>query len=126
MGEQDIASGVFEVKSAPQERLSITIGACPRLQRLTGALVNADGQPAAGKYVLFRAVKPTMDQAYPAKTDETGKFTAALRPGQYRMWTVSDIPDNFWDGTDAPTSQLVTVLEGENPPLRVGLPPSTN
>jgi hypothetical protein len=54
--------------------------------------------------------------------DASGHFAASLRPGEYRVWPAAELPANFWDGKQAPHGQLVTIVQGENPPLRLVLP----
>jgi hypothetical protein len=119
LGEIDLPYGELEVKGPKPGVLTITMSST--FARVTGVVVNAAGQPVAGKFALFRSSKPSLQPMVMDATDSEGHFGTVLAPGEYHVWAAAEVPPNR-DGKDGPAGQLVTVVEGENPPLRLVLP----
>jgi hypothetical protein len=120
LGDADLPYGELELKGPNPGTLAISMSSVT--VRVEGLIVDSAGQPAPGKYALFQAVKPGLDPVAMATAEASGHFAAALRPGEYRVWPAAELPASFWDGKDAPHGQLVTIVQGENPPLRLVIP----
>jgi hypothetical protein len=120
LGDAKLTSADMEIKGPNQERLTINMTSA--VANVEGVVVDGSGQPVRGKYALFRSIKPALQPAVMGIVKPGGHFTAVLLPGEYRVWTAANVPANFWEGTaDAPSGQgrLITVVEGNNPPLRL-------
>jgi protocatechuate 3,4-dioxygenase beta subunit len=123
MGDAGVPYGNLELKGPNPGPLVIAMSSV--FARVEGVIVDAAGQPLSGKFALFRATKPGLQPAAMGEADAGGRFSTSLGPGEYRVWTASAVPAGFWNGAaDAPPGQgqLVTVVEGENPPLRLAMP----
>ena len=120
LGDAGLPYGDLELKSPNPGALTISLSSVT--VRVEGVIVDAAGQPAAGKFALFHAVKPGLEPVATGTADSTGHFVAWLRPGEYRVWPAAEVPANFWEGIGAPHGQVVTVVQGENPPLRLVMP----
>ncbi len=120
LGDADLPYDELELKGPSPGTLTISMISVT--VRVEGLIVDAAGQPAPGKYALFHAVKPGLDPVAMATADASGRCAASLRPGEYRVWPAAEIPANFWDGKQTPHGQLVTIVQGEAPPLRLAIP----
>ena len=122
LGEADLPYGALELKGPNPGSLVITMSSAFGV--VQGVIVDAAGQPVSGQYALFHAVKPGLLPPAPGKTDPAGHFWAGLPPGDYRVWPAAAVPADYrFGGSDAPPGQgqLVTIVEGPNPPLRLVL-----
>jgi hypothetical protein len=123
LGETGLPYGYLEVKGPHAGPLVITMSSA--MVRVQGVIVDGAGQPLSGKYALFRAIKPGLQPAAIAKANAEGQFLTGLWPGEYRVWLAAKVPAGFLDGTgEAPPGpgQLVTIVKGGNPPLRLAMP----
>lgn len=123
LGEADVPYGFLELKGPQRGPLAITMSAA--VARVEGAIVDVAGQPLPGKFALFRATRPGLQPVGIGKADAGGHFSTWLGPGEYRVWPAAAEPADFrLGGTDLPPGpgQLVTIVEGENPPLRLEMP----
>jgi hypothetical protein len=122
LGDTDLPNGDLELKGARPGPLVITMSAA--MAHVEGVVVDAAGQPVSGRYALFRAIKPDLQRVVMGIAKPGGHFSAVLRPGEYRVWTTTDVPANLWEGAaDAPPGRgrLITFVQGNNPPLRLVL-----
>jgi hypothetical protein len=123
LGDNWLPGGNLELKGPDPGRLTVTFTSA--VAHLEGGIVDATGQPVSGRYALFRATHPALRQVVVGTAQPNGRFSAVLLPGDYRVWTAANVPADLWDGAaDAPAGQgrLVTLVKGENPPLRLVTP----
>lgn len=114
LGDTDLPYGELELKGPNPGSLEITVSSV--FARVEGVALTA------AKYVLFRASKPGLQPIGLATIDSGGHFTARLRPGEYHVWLAAEMPANLWDDKDARQGQIVTIVQGENAPLRIVMP----
>jgi hypothetical protein len=115
LGGADVPYGDLELKGDNPGKLEITMSSAS--VRVEGVIVGG-----AAKYALFLAIKPGLQPVALGTADAAGHFAVELRPGEYRVWPAAEVPANFWDGNVEAHGQLVTIVAGENPPLRLALP----
>lgn len=114
LGDTDLPYGELELKGPNPGSLETTVSSV--FARVEGVAL------AAAKYVLFRASKPGLQPIGLATVGSGGHFTARLRPGEYHVSLAAEMPGNLWDDKDARQGQIVTIVQGENAPLRIVTP----
>jgi hypothetical protein len=119
LDDVDLPYGDIEVKRPNPGKLVLTVTSAAG--SVEGVVVNQAGQPAAGKYVVFRASKPGLVPARITRTDSDGHFMVKLAPKEYHVQAVEKLPDDPWADRGPTQGQVVTIVEGNNPPLRLVL-----
>ncbi len=120
IGDQ-VIDGSFEVKPRESRRLTITVGSIA-LASLRGIIVSSSGRPAADWFACFRSVKPSLWPVTVAPANSDGVFAMPMLPGEYYVWTSAEAPDTSDDDNSNHGGQLVTLVPGQNPQLRLVAP----
>ena len=101
-GETHSADGVIAVGKGGGEHLEITISS--HGARIGGAVVDKDGLPATGVWVVAvpEEAKRTNFRLFKAQTtDQYGKFDLhGLAPGTYKLFSWTAIESNVWEDAD--------------------------
>ncbi len=135
LGGQEILNREFEFDGG-DAAMRVTMRPEGTLVSVSGTVMDAKGRPVAGASVVLMAAGttyvPSPFARQPADTDQNGAFTAwRMPPGAYRAYVVKDPAEvdgamndaEFLKSQDEAFAPL-TVVAGENPALRLVLPPN--